>query len=140
MSKKKRDRGPVVADIPIESMIDIIFLLIIFFVVTAAMDKEVEDAAVILANAPHGKPIKKKDPRSVTINVRMNGDITLAGRIVSVSTVSDILKIAANQYGPDIPIIVRADERTYHGFVAKVMGAVTKTRLYKVKFQAIKGD
>ena len=140
MAKKHRDEGAEVADIPISSMIDIIFLLIIFFVVTAAMDKEVEDAEVLLANAPHGKPIKKKDPRSVTINVRMNGDITLAGRVVSVSTVSDVLKIAAHQYGPDIPILVRADERTYHGFVAKVMAAVTKTRLYKVKFQAIKGD
>jgi biopolymer transport protein ExbD len=140
MSKKTRDNGAVVADIPISSMIDIIFLLIIFFVVTAAMDKEVQDAEVLLANAPHGKPIKKVDPRSVTINVRMNGDITLAGRVVSVSTVSDVLSIAAHQYGPDIPIIVRADERTYHGFVAKVMAAVTKTKLYKVKFQAIKGD
>jgi biopolymer transport protein ExbD len=140
MSKKTRDNGAVVADIPISSMIDIIFLLIIFFVVTAAMDKEVQDAEVLLANAPHGKPIKKVDPRSVTINVRMNGDITLAGRVVSVSTVSDVLRIAAHQYGPDIPIIVRADERTYHGFVAKVMAAVTKTKLYKVKFQAIKGD
>lgn len=140
MSKKGRDKGAVVADIPISSMIDIIFLLIIFFVVTAAMDKEVEDEEVVLANAPHGKPLKKKDPRSVTINVRMNGDITLAGRVVSVSTVSDVLKIAAHKYGPDIPIIVRADERTYHGFVAKVMAAVTKTSLYKVKFQAIKGD
>ena len=140
MSKKRKDDGAVVADIPISSMIDIIFLLIIFFVVTAAMDKEVEDAEVLLASAPHGKPIKKKDPRSVTINVRMNGDITLGGRIVPASMVSDVLKIAASQYGSDLPIIVRADERTYRGFVKKVMDAITKTRLYKVKFQAIKGD
>ena len=140
MSKKRKNDGAVVADIPISSMIDIIFLLIIFFVVTAAMDKEVEDAEILLANAPHGKPLKKKDPRSVTINVRMNGDITLGGRIVPVSMVSDVLKVAAGHYGSDLPIIVRADERTYRGFVAKVMNAITKTKLYKVKFQAVKGD
>ena len=31
------------AEVPISSMIDVVFLLIIFFVVTAAVDKEVED-------------------------------------------------------------------------------------------------
>ena len=140
MAKKRRSKEVEEAEIPISSMIDVVFLLIIFFVVTASMDKEVEDEKVILANAPHGKPLKKKDPRAVTINVRMNGDITMAGRVISESTVSDVLRNAAHQYGPDIPIIIRADERTYHGFVAKVMAAVTKTRLYRVKFQAIKGD
>ena len=138
MAKRKKEVQE--ADIPISSMIDIVFLLIIFFVVTASMDKEVEDEQVVLANAPHGKPLKKKDPRAVTINIRKDGEITMAGRPVSVSTVSDILTSAAHQYGTDIPIIIRADERTYHGYVKRVMEAVTKTRLYRVKFQAVKGD
>jgi len=59
----RRKQPPKDADIPIESMIDIIFLLIIFFVVTASMEKEIQDESIKLTNAPHGKPVKKKDPR-----------------------------------------------------------------------------
>jgi biopolymer transport protein ExbD len=138
MGKRKKEVEE--ADIPISSMIDIVFLLIIFFVVTASMDKEIQDESIKLTNAPHGKPVKKKDPRAVTINVRKNGDINVSGRIVSMGTVSDILKNAAHQYGTDIPIIIRGDRDTLHGYVKKVLEAIQETQLYKVKFQALKEE
>jgi biopolymer transport protein ExbD len=121
-------------------MIDIIFLLIIFFVVTASMDKEIQDENIKLTNAPHGKPIKKKDPRSVTINVRQNGTINVGGQLVSMGTVSNILTNAASQYGTDIPIIIRGDRNAMHGYIKKVLEAVTETKLYHVKFQALKDE
>jgi len=55
-------------------------------------------------------------------------------------TVSDILTNAASQYGIDIPIIIRGDRNAYHGYVKEVLEAVTETKLYKVKFQALKKD
>jgi len=135
MGKRKREAQQE-AEIPISTMIDVVFLLIIFFVVTAAMDKEIQDEAVKLTKAPHGKPFTKKDPRSVTINVRANGNININGRLMSMGTVSDILTNAASEYGNDIPIIIRGDHRVQHGHIKKVMEAVTKTGLYRVKFQA----
>ena len=137
---KRRKETPKEADVPIESMIDIIFLLIIFFVVTASMDKEIQDANIKLTSAPHGKPIKKKDPRSVTINVRKDGSINIGGQMVSMGTVSSILTNAASQYGNDIPIILRGDRNAMHGYIKKVLEAVTETQLYKVKFQALKDE
>lgn len=136
----KKNKEVQEADIPISSMIDIVFLLIIFFVVTASMDKEIEDESIVLTNAPHGKPIKKKDPRSVTINVRRDGTLNVSGRIVNMATISTILSNAAAQYGTDIPIIIRGDRQTVHGYVKKVLEAVTATSLYKVKFQALKDE
>ena len=137
---KRKKAAPNDADIPIESMIDIIFLLIIFFVVTASMDKEIQDENIKLTSAPHGKPIKKKDPRSVTINVRQDGTINVGGQLVSMGTVSNILTNAASQYGTDIPIIIRGDRNAMHGYIKKVLEAVTETKLYHVKFQALKDE
>ena len=137
MAKKREEKD---ADIPISSMIDIIFLLIIFFVVTASLDKEIEDDQVEQTNAPHGKPLKKKDPRGVTINVRKNGQINVSGQLVSMGVLSDILTNQASKFGNDIPIVIRGDRNAQHGYIQKVMEAVTKTKLYRVKFQAIKGD
>jgi len=136
MARKKKVKQDEDADVPIESMIDIIFLLIIFFVVTAAMDKEIQDEKVHLANAPHGKPLKKKDSRSVYINVRDDGSINMSGRVLPMETMSRLLKQAAAEYGNDVPIIVRGHFDTPHEYIKRVMKAVTDTGLYKVKFNA----
>lgn len=133
-----RKREMQEAEIPISSMTDIVFLLIIFFVVTASLDKEVEDEMVNLANSPHGRPLIKKDPRGVTINVRDNGQINVSGRLVGMGTLSNILTNQASRYGNDIPIVIRGDRNVQHGYIKKVMDAVTATKLYRVKFQAEK--
>ena len=129
-----------IAETPISSMIDVVFLLIIFFVVTAALDKEIEDESIVLTNAPHGKPLKKKDPRGVTINVRKNGDINASGSVVSMGVLSNILTNQAHKFGNNIPIVIRGDRDVQHGYIQKVMEAVTKTGLYRVKFQAEKRE
>jgi biopolymer transport protein ExbD len=137
MAKKKKRSQVDEAEVPISSMIDVVFLLIIFFVVTAAIDKEIEDEEVKLADAPHGKPLAKKDPRSVTINVRKDGSINMAMMQMSLSQITDQLLVAANRWGQDIPVVIRADEQAQHFYVKKVMDAITKTQLYKVKFNAV---
>jgi biopolymer transport protein ExbD len=139
MAKRKK-REQQEAEVPISSMIDIVFLLIIFFVVTAAIDKEIQDEKVELANAPHGKPMTKKDPRSVTINVRRSGEdgsfFTIGMQTMSSAQISQQLVIAANKWGTDIPIIIRGDRYTQHQHIKEVMEAVTRTKLYKIKFNA----
>jgi biopolymer transport protein ExbD len=133
-----RERQEEKTEAGIATMIDIIFLLIMFFVVTASLDKEIEDEQIELTNAPHGKPLKKKDPRGVTVNVRKNGQINVSGIVVSMGVLSDILTNQASKFGNDIPIIIRGDRDVQHGYIQKVMDAVTKTKLYRVKFQAEK--
>jgi biopolymer transport protein ExbD len=135
MARKRKEEK---TDSGIATMIDIIFLLIMFFVVTASLDKEIQDEKVDLTNAPHGKPLKKKDPRTVTINVRSNGQINVGGQLISMGTLSDILTNNAAKNGNDIPIVIRGDRDVQHGYIKKVMDAVTTTKLYRVKFQAEK--
>lgn len=137
MAKKRRKAQIGEATMPISAMIDIVFLLIIFFVVTASIDKEVEDEAIILSNAPHGKPLTKKDPRSVTINVRRDGSINMNMIEKSMSEITTALTVAAAQWGKDIPIVIRGDRNVQHYHIKKVMDAITKTGLYRVRFDAV---
>ncbi len=142
--KRKKMGGEEGADIPIESMIDVVFLLIIFFVVTAAIDKEVEDEAVGLSDAPHGKPLEKKNPKSVTINVRKDGVLNISQIPLTIDKISEQITIAATKWYPnnpaEMPIVIRGDKDAQHGYIKKVMEAVTKTGLYKVRFMAIVAD
>lgn len=135
MARKQRETQE--AEVPISSMIDIVFLLIIFFVVTASIDKEIDDEKVALSKAPHGKPLKKKDPRSFVINVRQDGTVNISMIPLTMEQVSQQLIAAAARWGNDIPIIIRGDKNTQHYYIKKVMKAVTDTRLYRVKFMAV---
>jgi len=136
MARKKRERKEEQAAVPISAMIDIVFLLIIFFVVTASIDKDIEDESIVLSAAPHGKPLTKKDPRSLTINVRKDGSINIAQIPMSESQLKAQLNSAASKWGLDTPVIIRGHKDTQHYYIKKVMKAVTDTRLYKVKFNA----
>ncbi len=136
----KKPQMDEMAEVPISSMIDVVFLLIIFFVVTASIDKEIEDERVVLARAPLGKekPITKKDPRTLTINVRDDGEIWMGMQKVSKQEIKNELERMKVQFGEDFPIVIRGDHRAPHGFIKEVMEAITSTGLYKVKLDAEK--
>ncbi len=137
MARKRRKNEYGEAAMPISAMIDITFLLIIFFVVTAAMDKEIEDEAILLSKAPHGKPVVKKDPRSVVVNVRKDGSVNINAVEKSMGEITTTLTVAASKWGNDMPIVIRGDKDVQHYHIRKVMDAITKTGLYRVRFDAL---
>ena len=136
----KKPQMDETAEVPISSMIDVVFLLIIFFVVTASIDKEIEDEKVVLARAPLGKekPITKKDPRTLTINVRDDGEIWMGMHPVDKKAIQRELERMKIEFGQDFPIVIRGDHRAQHGYIKEVMDAITSTGLYKVKLDAEK--
>lgn len=133
------------AEVPISAMIDVIFLLIIFFVVTAAVDKEMEDELIQLAQSPHGAPLTEKDPRTLTINVRQDGSIKLGLTEIPArfpqrqkQEIINAIRSTQAEYGNKFPIIVRGDIDAQHYYIARVMDAVKSTGLYEISFNAQK--
>jgi biopolymer transport protein ExbD len=138
MSNKSKVANQEV-EVPISAMIDIVFLLIIFFVVTATIDRDTVDEEIRLSHAPHGK-LAPGDHRSVTINVRRNGVININGSQVGSAMIGVILSNAVSIWGEDIPIIVRGDANAPHGYIREVMKQIKSTGLYKVKLTAVIND
>ena len=142
MSKRNRPATEEAASVPISSMIDIVFLLIIFFIVTATLDKETQDAQINLADAPHGRPVSKQDPRTITINLRRDGSMNISGRPISPSELVSILE-NVKKTTPDpesIPIVIRGDRMVQYGYAAEILEAIKKTGLYKVSFNGLKDE
>ena len=140
MSKKSRTMTEEAASVPISSMIDIVFLLIIFFIVTATLDKDLQDETILLADAPNGRQVKKQDPRTITINLRKDGTMNVAGRTLSPSELTALLENAKKASPGDplsIPIVIRGDRRVQFGHAANIMDAITKTGLYKVSLTGL---
>lgn len=119
-------------------MIDIVFQLIIFFVVTVDLDRQVFNEAIILAFSPNGPAIEKRDPRTVTIDVDDRGRITIARRPVDPVTLTHWLRQARISGGQTTPVQIRGDRGSRHEAVRNVMQACGQAGLYRISFVATK--
>ena len=128
------------SEIPIASLIDIVFLLIIFFVVTTEFDKEIIDDSISLAESFYVNPTTKRDPRTITINIKKIDDkrsaINIATIPLSLKKLSGILKKAYSDFGSDIPVVLRADGDIRYGEIDKIIEVITESGLHKVKLSS----
>lgn len=122
---------------PVAALIDVVFQLIIFFVVTAAVDRDVVDESIHLAQAKYVSAVEKTDPRAVTINVEEDGAVNIAMQPLNLLQLQQILSATREQGGNSIPIIIRADGSAIYRHVDGVAQAVGKAGLYRVQLSAV---
>lgn len=120
------------------AMIDVVFQLIIFFVCTIKMQDDASEQAIKLAMAPNGMPVVVKDSREIIISVTEDGRISIARTPLSVKDLSGILRKAVSMTGTDIPVVIKADSKSQHGDVRKVMDACAGANIWKIKISALK--
>ena len=135
-----RKRGEEKAEVPISSLIDVVFLLIMFFVVTSNIEKEAFDVPIELVKAENMKPAVTAPPKRVTINVKKepNGGSTiylenmpvaaehLKGNLINVKKVS----------GSETVVLIRADKAVLYEHDAEVIEAIKASGLSKIRIQA----
>ncbi|NMA46033.1 MAG: biopolymer transporter ExbD [Lentisphaerae bacterium] len=131
-----RKREDDTLETPITSMIDIVFLLIIFFVVTASVDKDVVDESIMLAQAKNAPAVEQSDPRTVTVNLHKNGDINISLQPLSLSQLKQMLISMRAQSGNSVPVLIRCDADTQFRHIDRVMQVAASTGLYRVRLAA----
>ena len=134
MRKRKSGSEP---GCPVAALIDVVFLLIVFFLVTMNMEKEVVDRSIKLAQAEEIKPEKDKNPRRVIVNLDGEGNINIANNPLTFTQLKDILYSSYQQYGNSVPVIIRADRSARFRHIDRVMKVVGEAGLYRVKIAAI---
>lgn len=130
-------RSQQTAETPIASLIDVVFLLIIFFVVTASVEQDVVDQSITLAQAKYAQPATKKNPLTVTINVTKDGDINIAKMPVSMRELEQILTGTFKDVGRKAPILIRADADTPYRYVSRVQDVIKRSGFYRVRLAAV---
>ena len=131
-----KKRSEETLETPITPMIDVVFQLIIFFVVSAAQQKDIVDENVLLSQAKHVKAVEKADARTVTINIRKDGAVNIALQPVTLRQLEQILKASVARAGTDIPVVIRCDANALYREVDKVVEVVGKAKLYRVRISA----
>ena len=120
------------------ALIDIVFQLIIFFIVTVKMEETTLDERIKMAMAPHGKIVEHKDPRTVYVDVDAKGGISINRTPLTQDTFKKIIKKAVDEYGSETPIVIVGDVKTQHKYIKMAMDACTDCGIWKLKFMALR--
>lgn len=120
-------------------MIDCVFQLMIFFIVTFKLDKDMIDPKIELARAPHGPAIEEKAPGTVIVEVDRRGFFKIGGAVMNDETLYRIIKQSVNRVGSNnLQILLRADGKTQHVYVKRALDACTRAGVWRIQFAAMK--
>jgi biopolymer transport protein ExbD len=119
-------------------MIDVVFQLIIFFVVTLKMTNDV-NKDIILEDGKNGVTLTQDNmpPTTLEIEVDRRGRISIHNATLSEGMLRDILRARVNRNGNEFPVLIRADRRTQHEKVRKIMDTCTGVGIWKLSFVAV---
>jgi len=129
MSKAKRRIG---IRIDMTPMVDVAFLLLIFFMSTTQF-KPPEEVSVLLPES--SSQIKVPETGILIITVNKAGKIFIGDETGSVTEIphdgiGDAI-ITARSRRPGARVIVKGDKKTEYGLVADVMDALQQTKTYR---------
>ncbi|MFM7107769.1 MAG: ExbD/TolR family protein [Planctomycetaceae bacterium] len=116
------DKGRLGTGLELTPMIDVVFLLMIFFLVASKLDEADRSIDVVLPQATAAKPLTSR-PREFVINIDRDGNYFAGARPVSLAELGGLLRQAAADEPSRQTVIVRADENVAHKFVVGAMDA-----------------
>lgn len=127
MKRKKHTSGDDDAQIDMTPMLDIVFIMLIFFIVTTTFSNE----KGLAANRPPDNPPTDQPSKALSIRIDADGQIQMAGRIV------DIRRVVANTQtflseNNTTTAAIQAHEDTEHGVVVEVMDQVKQAGITNV--------
>jgi biopolymer transport protein ExbD len=114
-------------------LVDVLFLLVIFFAVTwkAGQDEKLMDVAVPAADT--GKDRKQTSVGEIIVNVKNDGGIVVNGQPLTVEELLGKLQTIASIY-KDQAVIIRGDVATPYDKIIKVLDTCQKAGIWNIGF------
>jgi len=110
-------------------MIDVVVLLLIFFLVATRFDQEERELDMQLAEVAKAHPLTMP-PGELIVNVNEKGEYVVVGRTLDINTLATLLRQrATNNPGAAQSVQIRVDERAPFGFPARVAGLCEHERI-----------
>jgi biopolymer transport protein ExbD len=112
-------------------MIDMVFLLIIFFLTaTSFTEKEREQDVLLPANRNRGSLSRNFD-HNLIVNVLRDGRILVFGEAVNFDALTALVGDRKHRIGAPLKVQVRADQRAVYGKVAQALQAIERAGVQK---------
>jgi len=116
------------AEINLSPLIDCVFILLIFYIVTTVFI----DETGVEVNKPEAASAFELDKKSMLIAITEDNKVFYAGKEIGVSGVAPIVRRQMSK--EMIPVIVQADKLADHGIFSAVYGEAKSAGAEKVNF------
>ena len=129
-------KGNALSALSLTPLIDVVFLLLVFFLVTARFAQEDYELDVVLPAASEAQPLIA-EPKELFVNIDRQGDYVVDGRVLTRDEVEEVLRQAVASNPVNQSVVIRADKRVEFDYVVAVMNLCNRTgvRDYSVTTQ-----
>ena len=117
-SRNRKSRAPAVQ---MASLMDVIFLLLCFFVTSSVFSQWETEVSITLPTAKSAT-MPGRMPGEIILNVSDKGVVSVNGQTLSPSEVTERLSRIAKLY-PGQPVVIRADKTASYGDLMAVIDA-----------------
>jgi biopolymer transport protein ExbD len=119
-------------------LIDVVFLLIIFFLVASYIAGTENNAEIELANARSGDYEQEEAPRRIVVTVTSQGVLQVSGKELSEADFEHLLTAERSPQGKrPLEVRIRADRRVPYQVVEPLLLACARAGVTKVKFNVL---
>jgi biopolymer transport protein ExbD len=118
-------------EVNVTPMLDVVFIMLIFFIVTASFVKE----AGIDVNRPDAATAERKERGNILVAIAENGQIWINKRQVDPRAIrANIERMHAEN--PQGSVVIQADRNSKSGLIVQVMDAARLAGVYEVSIAA----
>jgi biopolymer transport protein ExbD len=113
-------------------MIDIVFLLLIFFIVTWQFSRSETEMKISVPSSQEGAD-PKRVLGEIIVNVRVNGEVVVEGQVMSQAQLKQKLSAIAKQH-QNQPVRLRADGKCDYQTIVEVIDTCQKAGIWNISF------
>ena len=124
----KINKGNTLGHLSIAPLVDVVFLLLIFFLVATKFDEEESALDIQLPQATEAVPLWS-EPQSLVVSINREGETYIAGKKMSPKEMEEVLSTAWAHPVEDSSVVIRGDARAPFGSIVTVADLCRKLEL-----------
>ena len=129
---RRRAKAPALA---LTSMLDVIFLLLCFFVTASVFSQWESEISISLPSASSSETPSRL-PGEVILNVARDGSVTVNAKKLTLNDLGERLRKVADFY-PGQPVVIRADRETAYAALVDVIDTCRKSGVWNFSLATV---
>ena len=121
------------AEIDMTPMLDIVFIMLIFFIVTTSFVKE----SGIEVNPPQAQTAQQQESTTIFVAINADGDVWIDNRLIDIRSVRTVVA-RLHAENPEGSVVIQSDENARTRELVSVMDQIRQAGVEKVAIAASK--
>jgi biopolymer transport protein ExbD len=115
-------------------LIDIVFLTLVFFMTLSVFSQMESQINISVPKSTESKAAARS-PGEIIINIAKDGGFVVNQQELDAAGLENMLQRVSALF-PDQPVIIRADEETYHKYIIQALDACARADIWDISFSA----